>query len=216
MSEPPPEPPADEPAAVRQPSEMRLRQRRPPVTRLSRKVLIGLGTVAAFGVGGALFFALQPQGQRTGSELYSTGNSMPPDALAGLPRDYASLPRNVPRLGPPLPGDLGPAIAAAGAPAPGMPTPGAGPDPEAQRIAQEQEAARTSRLFVSTDSGRAAAALLPTAEVAPGAGPAGPPSDRKLAFLNGAADQQTVSADRIWPPRPAPTSCRRARSFRRP
>ncbi len=106
--------------------EMRLRPSRPPVTRLSRKVLLGLGIVAAAGVAAALFFALAPHRSTTGSELYNTSNRTTPDGLANLPRDYTGLPRGVPQLGPPLPGDLGRPIANAGAPAPGMP---AGTDP---------------------------------------------------------------------------------------
>ena len=121
----------------RPPQEMRLRSSRAPVTRLSRKVLLGLGAVAAVGIGGALFLALQPQHQTTGSELYNTNNRTTPDGLANLPRDYTGLPRAVPQLGPPLPGDLGRPIVNAGAPAPGMPTSEAGPSPEQQRIAQE-------------------------------------------------------------------------------
>ena len=39
--------------AARAPAEMRLRSTRPPVTRLSRKVLLGLGIVAAVGIGAA-------------------------------------------------------------------------------------------------------------------------------------------------------------------
>ena len=120
------------------------------MTRLSRKVLLGLGTVAAIGIGGALFLALRPQHQTAGSELYNTSNRTTPDGLANLPRDYTGLPKAVPQLGPPLPGDLGRPIANAGAPAPGMPTPGR--DPEQQRIAQEQEAARTSHLFATTNT----------------------------------------------------------------
>ena len=38
---------------------MRLRAEAPRVTRLSRKVLAGLGVIAVIGVGGALIFALQ-------------------------------------------------------------------------------------------------------------------------------------------------------------
>ena len=71
----------------RPPQEMRLRSSRAPVTRLSRKVLLGLGAVAAVGIGGALFLALQPQHQTTGSELYNTNNRTTPDGLANLPRD---------------------------------------------------------------------------------------------------------------------------------
>jgi type IV secretion system protein VirB10 len=185
---------------------MRLRPSRPPVTRLSRKVLLGLGTVAAIGIGGALFVALQPQRQTTGSELYNTGNRSTPDGLANLPRDYTGLPRNVPQLGPALPGDLGRPIVAAGASAPGMPTPAAGPDPEQQRIAQEQEAARTSHLFSTTNAGQNAATSVARVSsnpsVAAGFASAADLTwpDHKLAFLNGNVDRRTVSPDRIDAP----------------
>jgi type IV secretory pathway VirB10-like protein len=90
-------------------AELRLRPERPPVTRLSPRVLIALATVAAISVSGALIWALY-QGQRktTGTtELYNTENNPTPDGLTTLPRDYTGLPRGVPPLGPPLPGDLG-------------------------------------------------------------------------------------------------------------
>jgi type IV secretion system protein VirB10 len=197
---------AGPPIGDRPPQEMRLRSGRTPVTRLSRKVLIGLGTVAAFGIGGALFLALRPQHQTTGSELYSTSNRMTPDGLANLPRDYTGLPKAGAQLGPPLPGDLGRPIANAGAPAPGMPTPAAGPTPEQQRIAQEREAARTSRLFAKTNVGQ-----IPSAVEQPSTGVQGPTpaaagssdltsQDHKLAFLNGNVDRRTVSPDRVGPP----------------
>lgn len=128
----------------RPPEEMRLRSSRPPVTRLSGRVLLSLAAAAAIGVAGALFFALKPQQQTVGSELYNTNNHDTPEGLANLPRDYTGLPKPVPELGPPLPGDLGRPIATAGAFTPGAPT---GVDPEQQRIAQEQEAARVSHLF---------------------------------------------------------------------
>ena len=192
-----------EPSAGSRPAvEVRLRSSRPPVTRLSRRVLLGLGTAAALGIGGALFFALKPQHQATGSELYNTNNRNTPDGLANLPRDYTGLPKPAPQLGPPLPGDLGRPILNSGAPAPGMPT---GTDPEQQRIAQEQEAARTSRLFTTTN-------VRQTAETAPAATPASATpavatagssdltsQDHKLAFLNGAIDRRTTSPDRVQP-----------------
>ncbi len=71
---------------------MRLRANRAPVTRLSRKVLLGLGAAAASGIGGALLFALKTQQQTTASKLYSTSNRNMPDGLANLPRDYTGLP----------------------------------------------------------------------------------------------------------------------------
>ncbi len=82
---------------------MRLRSEPPRVTRLSRKMLASVAAVALIGIGGALIYALQTRtGGGDGKELYSTSNRQPADGLAGLPRDYTG-----PRLGPPLPGDLG-------------------------------------------------------------------------------------------------------------
>jgi type IV secretion system protein VirB10 len=179
--------------------EMRLRPERPRVTRLSRKVLLGLGVIAAAGIGAALFFALQPHHKTAGSELYNTDNRSTPDGLANLPRDYTGLPRNAPQLGPPLPGDLGRPIVNAGAPAPA-----AAPDPEQQRIAQEREAARTSHLFATTNTRQIAAAAVPTPEQ-PADRTAAPAvagwsevssQDKTVAFINGAVDRRTVSPDR--------------------
>ena len=184
---------------------MRLRPSRAPVMRLSRKVLIGLGAVAAVGVGAALFLALRPPKPAVQSELINTGNRTPPDALANLPRDYTGLPRDVPKLGPPLPGDLGRPIVNAGAPAPGMPTPAAGLDADQQRIAQEQDAARASRLFSEANVGQIGAQSAQAPTVTPSAlapATAGPndSQDHKLAFLNGEVDRRTVSPDPIEAP----------------
>jgi type IV secretion system protein VirB10 len=161
-------------------------------------VLTGLGAVAAIGVSGALFFALQPHLRTTGSELYNTDNRNSPDGLANLPNDYTGLQRRVPQLGPPLPGDLGRPILNAGAPAPAM-----APDPEQQRIAQEQRAALTSHLFATTNVGGIATAALQAAAPAQAAAAATAGStdltsqDHKLAFLNGNVDRRTVSPDRV-------------------
>lgn len=183
--------------------EMRLRPNRPPVMRLSRKVLIALGLIAAVAIAGALFFTLQPRRQGAGSELYSTDNRATPDGLSNLPRDYASLPKPVPKLGPPLPGDLGRPILNAGA---GTVSAASPSDPEGQRLAQEQEAARVSRLFATTNV-RQASASMPNAMAASTAVvPTGGDADQltsldpKLAFLKGNVDRRTVSADRIAAP----------------
>jgi type IV secretion system protein VirB10 len=179
---------------------MRLRGRRSPVTRLSRKVLIGLGIAAATCVAGALFVALEPPRSHANSELYNTGHRTTPDGLANLPRDYTGLPKNVPQLGPPLPGDLGRPLANTGTPAPGMPS---GTDPEQQRLAQEQEAARTSKLFATSNirpvSETTSAPTQATPAVASST-PGEPTSpDHKLAFLNSAVDRRTTSPDRVQP-----------------
>ena len=118
------------------PPDLRLRGERPRVTRLSRKVLITVGGVSALAIAGALGYALQTRNKtQTGQELLSTQNRPSAEGLAGLPKDYTGLPRQVPPLGPPLPGDLGKPILNAGA-APNTAAPAAGPDPQAQRLAQ--------------------------------------------------------------------------------
>jgi type IV secretory pathway VirB10-like protein len=195
------------PATVVAP-DLRLRGERPRVTRLSRKVLIGLGAVSALAVAGALGYALQTRNKaQTGQELLSTQNLPSAEGLAGLPKDYTGLPRQAPPLGPPLPGDLGKPILNAGA-APGTTAPAAGPDAEAQRLAQEREAARVSRLFAQTDQQpQSVGQLLPNAAAGAATTPSTTPpvdsgsaqnmQDRKTAFLNASADKRTVSADRL-------------------
>src|SRR5262249_27347906 len=154
----------------------------------------GLGAVSALAIAGALGYALQTRNQaQTGHELLSTQNRPSAEGLAGLPKDYTGLPRQAPPLGPPLPGDLGKPILNAGA-APNAAIPAGGPDPEAQRLAQETEAARVSRLFAQTNQqaqpvGLVAPAAIatqssPTATPAADAGAAQNMQDRKTAFLN--------------------------------
>lgn len=193
---------------------MRLRPEPPRVTRLSRKVLAGLGIAASLGVGGALIYALQTRnGGNQSQELYSTDNRTTPDGLAGLPKDYSG----VPKLGPPLPGDLGrPILNAQNAgqpvPTPGVATPSgaSGPSPEEQRRAQEREAARNANLFASTETRPTnntitpSSTALPTTDLA-SLGLAPQPmtpsaQDRQLAFLHQTPDKRNVSPDRIAAP----------------
>lgn len=197
---------------------MRLRPEPPRVTRLSRKVLAGLGLVAGLGIGGVLIYALQTRKDHgPGQELYATDVKATPDGLAGLPKDYTGIPK----LGPPLPGDLGRPIlnaqATAQPPIPamgGMPNPAL--SPEEQRQQQEGEAARTGRLFAQTNTRLASsvvaqqvsAASVPTAAPVPdltsiGLAPqAVTPTaqERQTAFLNRAVDRRTVSPDRVVAP----------------
>jgi type IV secretion system protein VirB10 len=195
---------------------LRLRSERPPVMRLSRKVLTGLASVAAILVAGALIWALYQENKKSGGgpELYNTETKTTPDGLSALPRDYAGIApppagSGIPPLGPPLPGDIGRPVPGAQGPSPGT------VDPEQQRIAQEAEAARTSRLFAITstrDQPAAAAPVAPSADqktATPAGQPESPPidpesllnmQDRKTAFLNGPVDRKTVSPDRLENP----------------
>ncbi|WP_197940733.1 TrbI/VirB10 family protein [Sphingomonas sp. HMP6] len=189
---------------------MRLRAEPPRVTRLSRKALAGLGLIGSLTVGGALIYALQTRDGGKPEELISTDNRSTPDGLAGLPKDYTG-----PVLGPALPGDLGRPILDAqnrGQPVPasGIAAPTPGISAEEQRRLQEIEAARTGRLFASTET-RNTAPPAATANVpAPlpdltSLGLAPPPAtptaqDRQLAFLNQTPDKRTVSTDRVAGP----------------
>lgn len=192
-------------------AELRLRSDRPKVTRLSRKVLIGLGATAATAVFGLGFWALQSNRGTQPTELYNTDSRNVAEGLGNLPRDYTSIPRNVPALGPPLPGDLGRPILNAQGQGPG-PAGQNSVDAERQRLAQETEAARTSHLFIGAASARLETVAAPIgAATAPGAtGVQGNPStdptstqnmqDQKLAFLSGPVDRRTVSPERLAKP----------------
>ena len=180
---------------------LRLRAERTPVTRLSRKVLAGGTALALLLVSAAVLWAL-PNNRTRGpasEELYSTDHHNVADGLAGLPRDYTGIPRDVPRLGPPLPGDLGRPIVAAQAQS--------GPlavDAEQQRMNQESEAARISKVFASTN-------VRPSVTTTPAETTSNPVSssdeayaqngqDRKLAFVNASIDRRTTSPDRVTRP----------------
>lgn len=161
----PPIPPNVPPQPKIAPEALALRAKPRPVTRLSRRALILLGSVSALTVGGLAIWALGVQhgGGTPPQELYSTDRKPIAEGLRNLPGDYGSLPKpalpaGVPPLGPPLPGDLGrpflraqqeqgATVAAA--------TPPAGPTAEEQaataereRLRQEAEAARHGTLFV--------------------------------------------------------------------
>jgi type IV secretion system protein VirB10 len=185
--------------------EMRLRPPRPRVVRLSRKVLAGLGAAAAVAIGAALIFALQSKGRghETPKETYNTERRATADGLASLPADYSQIPRQVPRLGPPLPGDLGRPMlgsdmAAATTPALSGMTNGRA----AQGVANERDAWETSHLFVSTAAHNGGSSAQGSSALAAdvrgqGTGNANSTTDHNRAFLEQAADRRTVSAERI-------------------
>ncbi|TAJ79700.1 MAG: TrbI/VirB10 family protein [Sphingobium sp.] len=206
---------ADEPAEapLADPdSAVRLRGDPPRVMRLSRKA-IGIASACGFAlVGGALIYALQPQGHKGADELYNTDGVAVADNLAGAPKDYGQ----VPKLGPALPGDLGKPILDAqrrgeiaalppvGTPPPVPQRPAANAaDAARQHEEQEREAARASRLFFGGgapgNSGGGFASLPAPAEN-PAAAPATAPQNdagRKQAFLERASDRRTVSTERL-------------------
>nr|WP_202314645.1 TrbI/VirB10 family protein [Mesorhizobium sp. L-8-10] len=181
---------------------MRLRAEAPRVTRVSRRVLAGVGLIAGLGVGGALIYALQTADrQPSQEELFTTDRRQTADGLQNLPADYGG----VPQLGPPLPGDLGGPIVRAreeGRPVPAQVMPTPQPDPDEQRRLAEMEAARTSEIFFQTRS-RIASDLLAVQSTLGGSTPGLTGSgtqDGQLAFLNAKVDRRTVAPDRVAAP----------------
>jgi type IV secretion system protein TrbI len=217
QSEPEPERPTGDPQAA-----VNLRSDPPKVMRLSRKA-IGIATaVATAFVGGALIYALRPEGQKKAEELYNTDSRNAADSLANAPKDYGQ----VPKLGAPLPGDLGKPIldaqnkgAVAAIPPIGATQPQspelaalqrAEQEREAarQRLEQERDSARQARVFFGGGGGGDGSTLatiaLPLgadASVSASAAPAVPqPTDSRRAFLDRASDRRTISPDRLTAP----------------
>ena len=204
-----PTPPAD-------PAAFQLRGPQPRVMRLSRKALAVVGVAAGLGIGGALIYALRPPSDGQRQELYNTDSRTTAESITSGPRDYAQAPK----LGPPLPGDLGRPIVSAqqrgeDVPIPPMGAGAAPPDPGAQaaeaarqRAAQERDAARTSSVFLGSGGGAASSApsAVPAlaAPGAPASTPVEPAPQRdqagKRAFMAQASNQRTVSVERLMAP----------------
>ena len=95
-----------------QAERLKIRSRPRPVTRINRKVLVagaGLGALALFAAANIALTppkAIEPGDQH---ELYNTTNTRKPDGFSTLPASYDA----VPKLGPPLSGDLGATILSA-------------------------------------------------------------------------------------------------------
>jgi len=186
----------------------------PRVMRLSRKALASIGAVACLGIGGALVYALQPAARDDAPNLVDTQNTNRADSVTGAPKDYSQ----VPKLGQPLPGDLGRPILSAQAngqpaPIPPMGQHAAQPvDPRLaeaqqarQRVLQERDSARTSRLFLGGSTGSTGSADQPavpmaSASIANGALPPPAAPGGKRGFLQVAAGRTTVSGERVTAP----------------
>ena len=181
---------------------VRLRGEGPRVVRLSRKA-VALASAAALAlVGAAVLFALQPASQDEGEEVFNTAGIAVAYGLASAPQDYSQ----VPRLGPPLPGDLGRPILDArdrGAVA-ALPPVGAQPPPppqaispeeaRRQRIEQERDAARGSRLFFGGSARPAAPGPAAAAETVAASDPSTITPSPPPAFLDRPSELRTASA----------------------
>lgn len=98
-----------DPAAPRvtkvDPETLAIRGRIPRAIRFRKDVIIAGTAAAALAVGGIAWFALGGTFRSSGNEApdLSQPNRKPNETIAALPRSYGK----VPKLGPPLPGDLG-------------------------------------------------------------------------------------------------------------
>ncbi len=150
------------------PEAVALRAQPRPVTRLNRRTLAILAGGLSVAVLGALMWSLQPQ-RRSASEqaeLYNVDRVSKSEGLDGLPSDYSKLPPKVPELGPPLPGDLGPAIVKSQQPVTATyAAPGHDPN---DGLRKEAEAAAGSSVFFRSGSQRAAPVAQTQAAAAPG------------------------------------------------
>jgi type IV secretion system protein VirB10 len=114
---------------------LRLRGDPPPVARLSRRAIVLGAGAASLALAAVLALSLRPhRPPKTLDPAPAPAAASPPEQLAALPRGYDALPPGVPRLGPPLPGDLGRPMLA-----------GAGPAPYAGRTTGEDAAAAERR-----------------------------------------------------------------------
>lgn len=199
--------PAPEPATVApvSPDGFRLEGELPRVMRLSRKTLAILGGTAGFAIGGALLWALRPVDPKSARELYEVTAPNRSDAVTGAPADYGA----VPKLGPPLPGDLGRPIVSAQKAGDTVPVPAMAPPPDPrqtareqarQRELQERQAAEGSRIFL----GGSVAAASTAAEILPASSePAvqsGKPAEGRKAFFANAPRSAIESHERIVAP----------------
>jgi type IV secretory pathway VirB10-like protein len=184
------------PPQKQDPESLVLRGRPRPVIRFRRGLIIGLTGAVSASLVGLAWFALEPPTFRlvTDQEQAEPAAKAAPDALADAPASYA----DVPALGPPLPGDLGRPIldqqrklGSQSADSSSAIEAQRSAEAERQRLAAEQQTARTSAVLVQLG-----ARERPT-EPSPPAPPA-----------SGLAEQSDVAA-----PAPAPGGQQRKIQF---
>lgn len=144
------------------------------VVRFKRKLLIGISAIALLAVFGVTWLALKNPFREIGGqaqELYETERKPVPDGLAGLPGDYGQLRPETPKLGPPLPGDLGRPILERRRQLglePGPNNEDQAVEAERQRRAQQALAAREADVFFQlTNRSATTTAVSPPAQTAP-------------------------------------------------
>lgn len=98
-------PPGGAVPAKADPETLALRAAPMRITRFRRGAIVGIAAAGSVAIAGVAWLALKPAdlGLIVAADDAQTGAKAPLDALAGAPASYD----DVPKLGPPLPGDLG-------------------------------------------------------------------------------------------------------------
>ncbi|HEX5185051.1 MAG TPA: TrbI/VirB10 family protein [Allosphingosinicella sp.] len=190
------------------------------VVRFRRGVIVGIAAVSSLALVGTAWLALKPPTLgliASGDERPAAASNAVSDALAGAPRTYG----DVPRLGPPLPGDLGRPIVERQRELAGA-SPSATPvtDPAAQaaeaerqrRLAEARQARGAPVLMQLSQNelpGTAAAAPLQVeaaahespASASVGADARGQPGQgQNISFVNARETGETTNPHRVQPP----------------
>ena len=204
------------------PEALVLRGRPRPAVRFRRGLIVGMTGAVAAALVTVSWLALQPPSFRKAAAAVESDE---PDrkggaeALANVPSSYG----DVPRLGPPLPGDLGRPILEhqrSLGELPGAPIDSAAADAERersaadaerQRLAAAKQAARSSPVLVQLGTGASPAAPAPAEDLqpeasppgaAPGAGAIPAAQQRKIDFAGASSDADVNPHGLIGPPSP--------------
>ncbi len=172
------DPPKGDPASF----VLRARPRR--VIRFKRRLIIAVAAFVCIALFAALWLALYgSKWTRTGDqEGAGGGRKSTPDSLSALPGSYDQLKKPVPKLGPPLPGDLGPAIVQKEKSLWITPSVRHNPDEDAERaermrLAQQaRQAKEAGDLYQLSRVATAAQSPSPSTTPPPGGVPALPPT----------------------------------------
>lgn len=202
----------------RDPESVVLRGRPTPVTRFKRGAVIGICALGSAAIIGVTYVALQPAALKLladSQSQFGIVSKRPPESLADAPSSYA----DIPKLGPPLPGDLGRPILAAQqkmaterAPADvGMDQAAQAAEAERQRLLAEQRKVREAGVMMSLAQSPSATANAvgvggnvatdtgaePKSELA--LDPERDPNaqTRKIAFASGNSDGDVVNPHRV-------------------
>ncbi|HEX5258727.1 MAG TPA: TrbI/VirB10 family protein [Sphingomicrobium sp.] len=186
------------------PETLVLRGTTRPAVRFRRGLIAGITGAVAVALVTLSWLALEPPNFRKAAASIDSGEDQPkatPDALANVPRNYG----DVPKLGPPLPGDLGrPILEQQRSEAQPISAPPDITEPSnrqsavelgRERAAGERQAARTAGLMVQLGSGEAAPsgnspvevadAASPPAAIEPAAAPVPAGQQHKIDFVAG-------------------------------